>query len=122
MRLIDFRASRASPIHEYDSVHAAAVPLGHGTGEAHAYAVHLAPGSRIGPHPAGFDQLFLVVQGAGWVAGSDGAPHPVAAGFGAYIARGEVHAKGSDEGMLAIMLQVTALAVDAAVRSGDVPR
>ena len=71
MRLIDFRARRAAPIAEYDSVGAAAVPLGDGAGEAHAYAVHLAPGGAIGPHPAGFDQLFLVVEGSGWVAGAD---------------------------------------------------
>jgi len=73
------------------------------------YAVHFAPGGHIGQHPAGFGQLFCAVLGAGWVAGADGVRHEVRAGQAAVIARGEVHAKGSDTGLTALMVQIADL-------------
>ena len=48
--------------------------------------------SEYAPHPAGFAQLWLVVDGEGWVAGADGVRHRVGAGTGALIARGAVTA------------------------------
>lgn len=121
MELLDFSRSRAVPITEFASRGAAAVPLGDGAGEAHVYAVHLEPGGVIGPHPAGFGQLFLVVAGAGWVAGADGVRHPVGAGQGVYIARGEVHAKGAaaSTGVTAIMVQVQELVSGATGQAGS---
>ncbi len=84
--------------------------LGSGGGAAHAYAVHLAPGGSIGAHEAGFDQLFVPVHGSGWAAGADGVRRPVAVGEAAIIRRGEVHAKGSETGLVALMVQVERLA------------
>ena len=110
MQLIDFTAGHDTPISVYDSHGAYALPLGEGRGESHAYCIRIDPGGAIGPHEAGFGQLFLVVAGNGWVSGADGARQPIGMGFGAFIARGEVHAKGSDTGLTAIMVQVTDLA------------
>jgi quercetin dioxygenase-like cupin family protein len=72
-------------------------------------AVHLAAGSEIGAHPAGFGQLFLVIRGEAWVAGDDGIRRAVRAGQGAVIGRGEVHATGSDGGCTAVMIQLADL-------------
>jgi len=55
-------------------------------------------GGEIGAHRAGFAQLFLVVDGLGWVADVDGVRCPLQTGQGAVIARGEVHGKGSEAG------------------------
>lgn len=109
MQVVDFGPERAETIGEFGSRGAGAVALGDGVGRARVYAVHVEPGGQIGAHPAGFGQLFLVVAGRGWVAGADGRRVPLMGGQGAYIARGEVHAKGSDEGMVAIMVQVDEL-------------
>ena len=109
MHLIDFGPERAAPITEYASRRAGALSLADGAGEAHLYAVHLDAGGEIGAHPAGFGQLWLVVAGEGWVAGSDGVRHPVRAGMGALFARGEMHAKGSESGCAAIMIQLAEL-------------
>ena len=109
MHVIDFGPERAAPITEYASRGASAQPLADGAGAAHVYAVHLAAGGEIGRHPAGFGQLFLVVAGEGWVAGADGVRHIVRAGQGAVIARGELHAKGSETGCSAVMLQLAEL-------------
>lgn len=105
IRLISLAAEAAARIDRFESHGAAAVDLAHGSGESHAYALHIEPGGLIGPHPAGFDQLFLVVRGSGWVAGADGVRHAVSAERGAFIPTGEVHSKGSEGGMLAIMVQ-----------------
>jgi quercetin dioxygenase-like cupin family protein len=106
MRLIEFGPAQARAIAEYSSRGASAVPLGSGSGPGHVYAIHVEPGGEIGPHPAGFGQLFLVVVGSGWVSGPDGVRRGLRAGQGAHIARGELHAKGSADGMLAVMIQM----------------
>jgi quercetin dioxygenase-like cupin family protein len=110
MELLDFTAGREALIPVYESHGAYALPLGEGRGEGHVYCVRIAPGGAIGPHEAGFGQLFLVVAGSGWISGADGVPRPFGAGRGAFIPRGEVHAKGSATGMTAIMVQLTELA------------
>lgn len=109
MHVIDFSLERAAPITEYASRRAGAQSLADGFGEAHVYAVHLAAGGTIGAHVAGFGQLFLVMTGDAWVAGADGIRRPVRAREGAVIARGEVHAKGSETGCSAIMIQLAEL-------------
>jgi quercetin dioxygenase-like cupin family protein len=109
MYIVDFAPERAVPVTEYRSRAARAQPLGDGHGEAHVYAVHFAAGGHIGQHPAGFGQLFCAVLGTGWVAGADGVRHEFRAGQAAVIARGEVHAKGSDTGLTALMVQIADL-------------
>ena len=113
MRVLQFSRDRAQPITEVASVAASSVHLADGRGEAHVYALRFGPGGQIGPHPAGFGQIFLVVDGTGWVAAADGRRVPLAAGEGVYFAPGEMHSKGSEEGMTAIMVQVETLALPA---------
>jgi quercetin dioxygenase-like cupin family protein len=110
MHFLDFTPGHGTPITVYNSHGAFAVPLGEGRGEGHVYCVRIEPGGLIGAHEAGFGQLFLVVGGSGWVSGPDGEQRPLGVGRGVYIARGEVHAKGSDTGMTAIMVQLADLA------------
>jgi quercetin dioxygenase-like cupin family protein len=115
VKIIDFSAERAEPIARFASVGASSVRLGDGHGEAHVYCVRFEPGGKIGEHPTGFGQLFLVVEGAGWVSGQDGVRVELMVGQGAYFARGELHAKGSDVGMTAIMIQIQDLEPTATV-------
>lgn len=107
IRLVDFSPQSARPIERFGSSGASSVALAHGKGESHVYAIHVVPGGVIGPHPAGFDQLFLVVQGAGWVAGADGVRVDVDTNRAAFVPNGEVHSKGSETGMLAVMVQAS---------------
>jgi quercetin dioxygenase-like cupin family protein len=80
--------------------------IAEGDGEAHAYVLYLQPGGEIGPHEAGYGQLFLALSGAGWVAGGDGIRQALATGEAAFFSRGEIHSKGSEAGMTALMVQV----------------
>jgi quercetin dioxygenase-like cupin family protein len=121
MQLLSFGPERAEPIREYLGHHASAVALASGRGEAHVYCLHFEAGGEIGVHEAGFAQLFLVVSGSGWVSGSDGKRRPVGQGEGAFIARGEVHAKGTSSGMTAIMVQLTHMTVSMVARAFITP-
>jgi quercetin dioxygenase-like cupin family protein len=106
MRIVRVNPESALPITNYESVAASGVPIADGAGEAHVYSIVFEPGGSIGPHEANFGQLFLPVRGSGWVAGEDGERLEVRPGEGGYITRGEVHSKGSQEGMTALMIQV----------------
>jgi quercetin dioxygenase-like cupin family protein len=108
MKVIEFSREHAQPIRLFESVAAASVHLGDGSGEAHVYCLYLEPGGKIGEHQAGFGQLFLVVEGEAWAA-NDGQRISLRAGQGAYFARGEMQSKGSDEGATVIMVQVSEL-------------
>jgi len=110
MKLFDFSPGHGVTILAYESHGAYALQLGEGWGEGHIYCVRIEPGGAIGPHEAGFGQLFPAVAGSGWVSGGDGVPQALSVGQGAFVARGEVHAKGSDTGLTAIMVQLTDLA------------
>jgi quercetin dioxygenase-like cupin family protein len=90
---------------------ASSIDLAEGEGEAHAYVVYFEQGGVIGPHEAGFGQLFVALSGDGWVAGADGVRMPLAQGQAAHISRGEIHSKGSETGLTALMVQVRDLIV-----------
>jgi quercetin dioxygenase-like cupin family protein len=109
MRVINFGAEVAEPIALFESVASSSVELGCGSGEVHVYCVHFDANAQIGVHPTGFCQLFLVVQGSGWAAGGDGRRVQLEAGQGVFFEVGEIHSKGSDTGMIAIMVQASEL-------------
>jgi quercetin dioxygenase-like cupin family protein len=110
MKLFDFSPGQDAMISDYGSHGAYALQLGEGRGEGHIYCIRIEPGGVVGPHEAGYGQLFLAVAGSGWVSGGDGVARALNVGEGAFIARGEVHAKGSHTGLTAIMVQFTDLA------------
>lgn len=109
MRVVEFARSCAQPIELFGSISASSVRLADGHGEAHVYCVYFGPGGSIGEHPTGFGQLFLVMDGSGWVTGADGSRVTLSAGQGAFFENGERHSKGSERGMTALMVQVTTL-------------
>ena len=108
MEILRFGVGDAEEIgpRPYDVRSAAAIEFAEGGGEAHAYVIYFEPGGEIGPHEAGFGQIFFAVAGSGWVAAGDGERHALPEGATALILRGEVHSKGSESGMTALMVQV----------------
>jgi quercetin dioxygenase-like cupin family protein len=111
MRIIQPDADVAELIgsRPYDVKLTSSIKLAEGEGEAHAYVLFFEPGGEIGPHEAGFGQLFFALSGDGWIAGRDAIRVPLATGQGALIDRGEVHSKGSETGLTALMIQVRVL-------------
>jgi quercetin dioxygenase-like cupin family protein len=66
---------------------------------------HIGPGGFVPRHPAVGGQLFVVVEGSGWVSGSDGRRLPIRAGQAAYWEDGEAHESGTEKGMRAIVVE-----------------
>ncbi|MFD2090053.1 SpoIIE family protein phosphatase [Blastococcus deserti] len=64
-----------------------------------------APGAVNGRHPTGLWQLLAVVSGSGWASGADDVRIPLAAGEAVLWEPGEEHASGSDDGMVAVVVQ-----------------
>jgi hypothetical protein len=60
----------------------------------------------VGYHQATIPQLFLVVEGEGWVRGESAERHSIKAGQAAFWAKGEYHESGSKSGMTAILIEV----------------
>ncbi|NOK63244.1 MAG: cupin domain-containing protein [Chloroflexi bacterium AL-W] len=80
MHIIDFATAPGAVIEQFASVGATSVHLGSGAGESHVYMVRFVPDGQIGEHPTGFGQLFLVIDGSGWVSGADGQRRMVSVG------------------------------------------
>jgi quercetin dioxygenase-like cupin family protein len=66
---------------------------------------HVGAGGFIPRHPAHGPQLFVVVEGSGWVSGEDGKRIPIQSGRAAYWGPGENHESGTDKGMKAIVVE-----------------
>jgi mannose-6-phosphate isomerase-like protein (cupin superfamily) len=105
LKIMDFSAERALPISGLGSRDVAAVPLTLPDGEAHVVCLRLGAGGVLRRHPASVDQLFVVVEGDGWVAGGDGERVPVAAGTAIHWDAGEEHESGSEAGLTAIVVE-----------------
>ena len=64
-----------------------------------------AAGAVNGRHPTRLWQLLAVVSGTGWAAGPDDEPVPLAPGEAVLWEPGEEHTSGSDDGMVAVIVQ-----------------
>ena len=109
MRIIEFSPQEMQPITQFQSSGAASTILAAGEGNSRVHGLCFEPGGQIGGHPTGLAQLFLIVRGGGWAVGRDGRRVDLTAGQCVFFERGEQHAKGSDTGMTALMVQVDTL-------------
>lgn len=66
---------------------------------------YLTPNGVIGFHQTTTDQLFVVLQGEGWVRGAEPERTPIQAGQIAYWQKEEWHESGTDTGLTAILIE-----------------
>jgi hypothetical protein len=109
MRLYRFDAAVARPITAFGSANLLLNPIARPDGEVQVVCMRLAPDGQVGQHEAVVPQLFLVVEGAGWVAGEDSTHVPITAGRAAFWQAGERHAAGTETGMTAIVIEAETL-------------
>ncbi|HEU0027538.1 MAG TPA: hypothetical protein VFQ25_10515 [Ktedonobacterales bacterium] len=109
MRLFRFDMDAGRAIHQFGSVGLTITPVARMAGSGQAVAMWIAPGGHVGAHDAVGPQLFLVIHGAGWVEGADGARVSIRAGQAAYWEDGERHSAGSPGGMGALVIEDLAL-------------
>lgn len=75
------------------------------TADAALVVVRLAPGGRIGRHPAAGRQLLVLLTGDARVAGHDDAPVDLAPGEAAVWEPGEPHETRSVRGLTALVIE-----------------
>jgi quercetin dioxygenase-like cupin family protein len=71
----------------------------------HVGCISVGKDGIVGLHEATISQLFLVVQGEGWVSGKEGARYNIDSGYAAFWESGEIHESGSEEGMIVIIIE-----------------
>ncbi len=110
MRSFDFGVDKSRHIDRYGSdfqmtrlVHGPAIHVG---------CMYFKPGGLVGYHPASTYQLFVVVEGEGWVRGEAPDRLPIRAGQAALWEPGEGHEAGTDTGMTALVVEADSLGDD----------
>ncbi len=67
--------------------------------------LYIEPDGILVYHQAVNDQLYLVVQGSGWVSGQERERKRIEAGQAAFWRDGEYHESGSEEGMTVVIVE-----------------
>ena len=76
--------------------------------DLHVGCMRLAPGGSVGYHQATVAQVFAVVEGRGWtVSGEERRRDPITAGEAVVWDEGEWHEVGTEEGLVAIVVEAT---------------
>ncbi len=110
---LDFSDAASRPVTAYGSSRVHGSRIGRSTGEAYVTRLRFDAGGVLGMHPAGVDQFFLVVEGAGWVrTRAHARKQELHAGQGILWRAGEDHESGTGLGMTVIVIQAGHLQVD----------
>jgi quercetin dioxygenase-like cupin family protein len=108
MQRVSFKHDRRIGIDAYGSTGVSLSPLTRPLAQGasvQAACFRLAPGGRIGRHPASVPQLLAVVEGSGWVSGADGEAQAIGTGEAAWWETGEEHETWTDAGLTAIVIE-----------------
>lgn len=105
MQLFRFDQLAGRTIDRFDSVNATISRIMRTPGSVQIGCIHLGESGVVGYHPAVCPQLFLVVNGEGWVCGEDQKRVRVGPGQAAFWTTGEGHESGSEAGMTAIIIE-----------------
>ncbi len=105
MKIFRFDPEVGKSIDQYKSSGFIISKVVHLSGEVFINCAYLRPHGSIGYHQATIAQLFLVVQGEGWVRGEPPNRTPIQAGQAVYWEEGEWHESGTESGMTAIIIE-----------------
>jgi quercetin dioxygenase-like cupin family protein len=105
MKLFRFDVGVGQPIDNFGSVNVVFSRIARPSAEARVSCMHLGAHGKVGDHQAATPQLFLVVQGEGWVCGAARDRIPITAGTAAFWEKDEWHASGTETGMAAIVIE-----------------
>lgn len=109
MQIFRFDSAVGRPLTAFGSAAVTLNPIVRCPTATQVGCMRLAAGGVIGYHPAGVPQLFLVVEGAGWVRGAEPTRTPIATGQAAFWDAGEWHESGTEEGMVAVVIEAESL-------------
>jgi quercetin dioxygenase-like cupin family protein len=105
MVIFRFDPNVGQEITQHGSVGVTLSRILHVTREAYIRCFHLSAGGVVGYHQALTPQLFLVVNGTGWVRDESNTRFIIQVGQAAFCAKGEWHESGTADGMMAIVVE-----------------
>ena len=105
MEILKFGKEIARKIGSYNSVSAFYSKLIRTEAPTNIGFIKIEQGGIVGYHKAPVSQLFLVVEGEGWIEGEDNIRITLKKGEGVFWAKGEGHTSGSETGLTALVLQ-----------------
>ncbi|KPB03790.1 cupin domain-containing protein [Bacillus sp. CHD6a] len=105
MKFFRFEKEVGFPIKQFDSKEAHYIKVWRSKQENNVGFIQIDAGGVVGYHQATVQQLFIVVQGEGWVTGTDREKISIKSGEGVMWEEGEWHESGSENGMLAIVIE-----------------
>lgn len=105
MEIVNLRGADGHSIGKFESKGALHRPVAHTEGDSSLGLITLEADGVLGRHPAVGDQLFIVINGEGWVAGEDETRTDIKAGEAALWRAGESHESGTRTGMTALVVE-----------------
>ena len=105
VEILDFPREAAAPIDRFESQGATVNRLASVQGAGAVAVIRLEARGVIGRHPAVNTQLFVVVEGVGFVSGEDAIEVPIEQGQAALWRAGESHESRTDVGLTAIVIE-----------------
>jgi quercetin dioxygenase-like cupin family protein len=109
MKFFRFEKEVGSPIKQFDSQEAHYIKVLRSKQENNVGFIQIDVGGVVGNHQATMQQLFIVVQGEGWVTGTDRERISIKSGEGVMWDKGEWHESGSENGLLALVVEAKTL-------------
>ncbi len=105
MQIYRFDRETASVIETDDSQNIAFTRIANEIVNAHIGMMYIRPGGPVGYHQAASQQLFMVVQGSGWVIVTDRRRIDIKTGQAVLWQDGEWHESGSNVGMNVVIIE-----------------
>jgi quercetin dioxygenase-like cupin family protein len=105
MKIFRFDPEVGSTIDKFGSEKAIISRVVHLEDEAVIQCVYLRPNGKIGYHQAATQQLFLLVEGNGWVRGKSDQKFTIKVGQAAFWEKDEWHESGTETGMTAVIIE-----------------
>jgi quercetin dioxygenase-like cupin family protein len=105
MKIFRFDSQVGKEIEQFGSVKAIVSKILHLEDEAVISSVYIQADGKIGYHQAVTPQLFLLVQGKGWIRAESEERLAVQEGQAIFWEQGEWHESGSETGMIAVIIE-----------------
>ncbi|QDP99073.1 cupin domain-containing protein [Lysinibacillus fusiformis] len=113
MEIYKFTIDVGKTIDNYNSISAFYTKIMQTVEPTNIGLIYIEPGGVVGLHEAPVPQLFVVIQGEGWVSGDDSKKVALKHGEGVLWQTGQAHASGSDTGLTALVIQSKQIEVPA---------
>ncbi len=105
MRLFHFGPEVGHAIDRFGSVNVLITFIADLAAHAQVHCMYIGAGGIVGHHPTVNNQLFLVMNGSGWVRGGSGEVLPISSRQAAFWEAGEWHECRTETGMTAIVIE-----------------